>query len=429
MANLHNVTLGRISFTSPSELNYSSGGDGRTYDLSGTIAPQASDNELDLAQAKYIRDELMAMAAYDIVYPFTYSNSDGTVTVGDSTMKGYVKVTNADVSIARFGGAGITYAVSLQWLGNPGEIRFESQFSGALLSNDHSITSTDSQFFCPPGGAYSIEHADIGTGSPPTIESRTASYDSSTTALKYISGSTVRASNPEFEVNPDDYYKGAVKVYTNSKLRSGLYSTNDNVMSSYIENGLVKLQMTDSNTQSRFEVSLWENDAWRSTKTFKVAKGTSETEWDGWKTVQIIKNYPECATLRFTANSETDGTGRLTFDVTLRRGARFFSFIINSYGTADRITLERTSAEACTAGTGYIVATSNDSDGNKFVLGSPNTHSTDTTNGGIYLSATQMKAFLGYALDGSSATGQNTADNIRDAYLDFVYEHVRTIKT
>ena len=39
-----------------------------------------------------------------------------------------------------------------------------------------------------------------------------------------------------------------------------------------------------------------------------------------------------------------------------------------------------------------------------------------------------MKAFVGYVLDGTSAAGQNTADNMRDAYLDIVYEYVRTIR-
>lgn len=414
------VTIGRLTFTSPGNLTYTGGGSERNYTLAGVIVPTDSDG-LDLTEAKYIRDELISMANYDIVYPFTYA--------GDTTISAYVKVESADVTINRYAGAGIAYNVSLKFLGNPGEIRFESQFSGGILDNDHSITSTDSQFFAPPVGAYSIHIPGVGTGNAPAQEDRIASYGDSTATLKYFSNDNLRSSNIEFECNPEDYLKGACEISTNGKVRCGIYSPNTNVDQTVISNGLVKMALTNSNTESRFTTSLWDSDGWRSDKEFAISKGSSETEWDGWNTVQIIKNYPECATVRFTANSNTDGTGRLTFDVSLRRGSRFFSLIVHSYGTADRITIKRTTTEASTSATGYIVSTSDDSEGNYYVLGSPNTFTADTTDGGIYLTATQMKAFVGYALDGSSASGENTPDNIRDSYLDYVYEYVRSIKS
>jgi hypothetical protein len=414
------VTIGRLTFTSPGNLTYTGGGSERNYTLSGVIVPTDSDG-LDLTEAKYIRDELISMANYDIVYPFTYA--------GDTTISAYVKVESADVTINRYAGAGIAYNISLKFLGNPGEIRFESQFSGGILDNDHSITSTDSQFFAPPVGAYSIHIPGVGTGNAPAQEDRIVSYEDSTATLKYFSNDNLRNNNIEFECNPEDYLKGACEISTNGKVRCGIYSPNTNVDQTVISNGLVKMALTNSNTESRFTTSLWDSDGWRSDKEFAISKGSSETEWDGWNTVQIIKNYPECATVRFTANSNTDGTGRLTFDVSLRRGSRFFSLIVHSYGTADRITIKRTTTEASTSATGYIVSTSDDSEGNYYVLGSPNTFTADTTDGGIYLTATQMKAFVGYALDGSSASGENTPDNIRDSYLDYVYEYVRSIKS
>jgi hypothetical protein len=420
MANEHKVTIGHLSFTSPGNLSYNAGGTGRSYNLSGVLA-HTNSTGIDVDENKYIRDELMSMAAYDLVYPFSYT--------GDTTMSGYVKVDSADVTVARFGGAGMTYNVSLQWLGNPGEVRFESQFSGALIDNDHSVSSTDSQFFAAPAGAFSVHIPAVGTGTPPAQEDRIASYGDSTVTLKYFSGSNLRNNNIEFECNAVDYLKGAVKVSTNGKVRNGLYSPNTNVDQVVLENGLVKFELDNSNTQSRFSTSLWESDDWRSVKEYAVSKGTSQTEWDGWNTVQIIKNYPECATLRFTSQANTDGSGRLTFDVTLRRGSRYFSLVVSSYGTADEIRIERTTTEASTDGTGYIVSSTNDSEGNYFILGSPNTFSSNTADGGIFLTATQMKAFVGYVLDGSSAAGQNTADNVRDSYLDFVYEHVRSIKS
>lgn len=420
MANEHQVTIGHLSFTSPGSLSYSGGPENRTIIIDGTLAHTTS-NGLDVGQNKYIRDELISMSKYPIVYPFTYT--------GDTTVRGYVKIDTADITVDRFGGAGMKYNLALNYLGNPGEMRFESQFSGALLDNDHSITSSSSQFFAPPAGAYSVHIPDVGTGTAPAVEDRIASYGDSTVTLKYFSGSSIRPDNAEFECNPEDYLKGACKVSTNGKVRCGLLSTNDNVDQTVIENGLVKMEFTNSNTESRFTTYVWDSDDWRSSKEYKIAKGTSKTEWDGWNTVQIIKNYPECVTVRFTAQADTDGTGRLVFDVSLRRGSRYFSLIINSYGVADEIHIERTTTEASSAGTGYIVSSTNDSEGNFFILGSPNTFSTNLTDGGIYLTATQMKAFVGYCFDGTSAAGQNTADSMRDAYFDYIYEHVRSIKT
>ena len=72
MANTHQVTIGHLSFTSPGTLSYSGGGEGRTYNINGTLA-HTSANNLDLNENLYIRDELLSMAAYDHVYPFTYT--------------------------------------------------------------------------------------------------------------------------------------------------------------------------------------------------------------------------------------------------------------------------------------------------------------------------------------------------------------------
>jgi hypothetical protein len=40
-----------------------------------------------------------------------------------------------------------------------------------------------------------------------------------------------------------------------------------------------------------------------------------------------------------------------------------------------------------------------------------------------------MKAFVGYVFNGSSATSYDTADSIRDQYLDNIYEVVRIVKS
>ena len=55
----------------------------------------------------------------------------------------------------------------------------------------------------------------------------------------------------------------------------------------------------------------------------------------------------------------------------------------------------------------------------------------DTTDGGIESTASTatLKAFIGFVYNGSSATSIDTATNIRDQYLDNVYETVRLVKS
>ena len=73
---------------------------------------------------------------------------------------------------------------------------------------------------------------------------------------------------------------------------------------------------------------------------------------------------------------------RLTFDVSLRRGARHFSIVATQFSSA-QFNIRPTTTTAYTDNTSYGITTSNDIDGNKIILGSPQNFDVDTTNGGI----------------------------------------------
>ena len=83
----HTVTVGRLTFTSPSSLGFSGGSSepNNRVDISGTLAVS------DLDDAKSYRDELISMSKMDVPVAFTYT--------GDSTFKGYCKVVDVTVDI------------------------------------------------------------------------------------------------------------------------------------------------------------------------------------------------------------------------------------------------------------------------------------------------------------------------------------------
>tara|TARA_B000000557_G_scaffold50228_1_gene38551 strand:- start:3502 stop:4737 length:1236 start_codon:yes stop_codon:yes gene_type:complete len=407
------ITIGRLTFTSPATLSDNRSGSDHTLSINGTFVPNTVD------EIKYLRDELLACANGYYTVPFTWE--------GDSSMSGYVKVNGAGVETSRVTVGGYEYSIDMLWLGNMGELEFESQFSGGIIENDHSITSSTTQFYAGPVDSYAHSHSNT----PSNFERVGAN---GTTIVRYASD--IRSYNAKYLVDPADFYKNACEVFTDgvddvSRLRCGLESPNHSAASTILQNGLVKMTFDNTTTQSRFNIFCYDTDGYKSNETFAISRGVSETEWQGWRSVQILKNEPECATVRLTSYYDaTNKDQRLTLDVTLKRGARHFSIVATQWSSA-QFNIKPTSTVGYTDNTSYATETNNDSEGNRIVLGSPQNFDVDTTNGGINStsSTATLKAFIGYEFGGTNATSIDTADKIRDQYLDNVYEVVRLVKT
>ena len=407
------VTIGRLTFTSPSNLTESRSGKEKVLSITGKFVADT------LEEVKYLRDELLACANGYYTVPFIWS--------GDTSMTGYVKVMSASVNTNRVLVGGYDYSVELLYLGNMGEVEFESQFSGALIDNDHSITSTTAQIYAPPTNHYSHDHS-----SDPSSFERTGEDG----VIQVKHGSSIRSYNAKYLVDPADFYKNACEIYSDditdvSRIRCGLESPNNSPSSVILKNGLVQMTFNNSTTQSRFTTKSYDGDGYKSSHEFAVSRGASEVEWQGWRSIQILKNEPEVATIRLTSYYDATTRGqRLTFDVTLRRGARHFSIVATQWSTG-QLNIKPTATVPYTDATSYSYMTNVDADGNRIVLGSPQNFDVDTTNGGIETSSNTatMKVFLGYEYDGDSATSIDTKDKIRDQYLDNVFETVRLVKS
>ena len=90
----------------------------------------------------------------------------------------------------------------------------------------------------------------------------------------------------------------------------------------------------------------------------------------------------------------------------------------------------RSSSETNTsfAASGYVVATSNDADGNKFAAGSAHTF-TAHTNGGVQKAATTTLDFwIGVAAGGSSAVSGDAATDLRNMYIACLPETIYAVR-
>ena len=434
------VHIGRISFTSPGNLNFSSTDGGRELSISGKIGGV----ELTLDHVKYIRDELISMAAYGITVPFTYDAATG--------YDGYVKIMNSSVQTQRYTRAGFNYSVDFEYMGRSGEIQFESRFTGALLDNDHSITSTTNQFHAPPGNHYNYYHTGQPTDGTRLSKDLTSSATGATTTLRLKTDNNLRNANATYHVEPSDFYKGSCRVSTGTfsdtstttalEVRNGLFSTNKPTALS-IENGLIKVDFDTSTTQALFDTYIFDVSDYQSSKTWAFSKGEPTgsnqlgDDWLGWRTMQILKNHPECITVRCTTYLNADSKdGRLVVDFTLRRGAHHVSIVANSYVAARfNLSLATASGTNAATGTGYIIdGTASPEDGNKWILGSAedsaSSVSYDVTREMLYKNGSQMKVFLGYELaqEDASINAGDTATSVRDQYLDNVYEYQKLVK-
>jgi hypothetical protein len=164
--------------------------------------------------------------------------------------------------------------------------------------------------------------------------------------------------------------------------------------------------------------------------------GASKTEWNLWKTVQILRNEPQECVVRFTTYSDSNGDGRLVIDATIKRGAHHISLVANQGPTSDRaansrINLQVTSNhDTFTNGTGYMVEDSSDSYGQKFIVGSPQGYTADVADGQdlIHVSNNQFKTFVGYVYNAVNPATIDTSDAVRDQYLEGIYENVRLVR-
>jgi hypothetical protein len=417
MSNL--VTVGRMSFTSPRSINIASVQDGsrnsvdRTINMSGTFVVDT------VAAGKKLRDELVSMGNSNLIFPFTWT--------GDELIEGYCKLSNVTVDNTKLATGIFKYSVVLDVKGRTSEMLFESNMTGSLLTNSHSITTTSySPWHALPVNGYNYYHAEA-----PTDALRASSEGN----LTFFYDDNLRSSAAQFIVDPADYYKGAARILVDNTTMTG-YLAKNSPTGVILSNGIIRLTSGNQASESRFTIEFYDNGSWSSSREISFNSGSSKTEWNVWKTVQILRNEPQECVVRFTTYSDSNGDGRLVVDATIRRGAHHIGLVANQGPTADRAASSRinlqvtTNHDTFTDDTGYMIEDTADSDGQKFIVGSPQGYTADVTDGEdlIHITNNQFKTFVGYVYNAVSPNTIDTADAVRDQYLEGLYENIRLVR-
>ncbi len=409
-------TIGRLSFTSPRALAESSmPADGknsleRNISINGTLVADS------LADAKNIRDELISLSNSNLIVPFTYE--------GDSTYGGYCQVDSADVNTQHLFGKGLfKYSLNLRIKGRAGETSFESNLTGSLLTNAHSYTSSNTYgpLHALPVNAYNYAHSQT-----PTTHSRSTKDGT----VYLFTDQSLRSSEANWQVAPENYYKGGCKITIDNYVKNG-YLTKDNPNAVVIDNGLVQVTSGSVTNESRLNLKFYDNGEFVSAREVSFSMGSSLTEWNKWQSVQILRNDAEEASIRLVTYSEAAGDGRLTVDLTMRRGMHHVSFVATQSGTANRSATSRINVKlqdinTVTTNSKGFTESSLDSDGQKFFVKSPQGITASASNRTMHIASAQFKGILGYIYGSDAFNGE---DAIFEQYMESTYEQVRLVRS
>ena len=368
------ITLGRITLPRTSTVDI----DGRTVEISGSM------QSTTLLAATVLRQQLVNMGDNpdEPVVPVTWSE--------DSSVNGFYRVVSSGVQLDRErslrGSYHHLWDVVLEQVPGWNAPLVESTIVGAVRTNSHSLTSTDTRpWHAVPNTAEGYTEYFSGQSS------RTIAAADGSTIRHYDGGASTGEDHyfdaaPQFYLPAADWYDAACSIQITDQVVVGTQWLSDPA-DWLLSNELVKVEPGASAGQ--FKVSHWDGSAWDAV-TYTL--GLFATPWAALTVaphaIRVLRNGPEMAGIRLAYTGMDIGTitedWSYTLDLSVRRGARYIEGLFIGSGPLGQWGVGRTATEAATALTGGIRATANDAAGNKFVLASPRATTNDLTEGRIY---------------------------------------------
>lgn len=435
------VTVGRFGRDVTTPVVSSVDVQGRTVRLAGFSLASS------LADAKVLRQQLTGLM----------DNPDEPVVPvasNDTSLNGWYRVVEARMSGDAEGGDYLSrvfpWQVTLERAA-PGYVPLvEQTLVAALRTNGHSIAKSSVQaLFAVPSG--SMLGASLAVF---PFSGDFAWADDGSRLLRYVDDNPSTTYVHSWLMHPDDthgffngFYQGAAKV--ESKWSDA--STYRTVVGRHmpgrpgadvwpghdwrLSNGLLRVapaQTTGAGGEGcDLTVSAWDSvaGAWDTSIRFTLSVSNDGSTWGDLNTTAIsaatvLRNDAAAVSLRLTISSDSEPR---FVDLTLRRGATFVE--CREAGILQWRRVKRSSTSAATALTGGIRATSNDAAGNRWVLAGAQATTNDLTNGSISSTSSgyAYDFMIGVELDGSSATGNGTAQNLVYQFMCAQAETLRVI--
>ena len=323
-------------------------------------------------------------------------------------LNGYWVVNDVNTSITDWMSGDGVYAFDWSFIlsrqGPDNMVDLESRLTGVARQNVFALAGT--RWHAPPIGHYGYF-----TGS--TLPSGSVSRTGEEGAIKVWTGIPA-AIDPRWGCAVTDYLKGAVRITQGGVVRAGA-GINVAPTGWEVSNTLVRVR--PSTSTGLLEISCWDAGVW-APKLWNIARGGTNILPANITAVTVLRNDPEAITLRLIAPQLSGAAGRTLVDLTLRRGARTVDAFIQT-DSSTTLTLHLQASETTTdnSASGYVVATSNDTDGNKYVAGSAKAFAVHANGGVSKASTTTLDAFAGIVFNGTGAAAGDAATDLRDQYI------------
>jgi hypothetical protein len=377
------ITLGRLVLREDWSVEQTSAG-------ALTLSGQESTPPLTQADANRRREDMLGIESALLPVVFT----------DKPLLSGYYRVTSVKATYAEyFQVTMIDWTIVLDRFGTEAEVDLESRLSGPLTRNT-AFAVTGERWHSPPVGHYGY-----WSGSTvPSVVTRTGA-DGAQVVYR-----NVPATHPRWGSTPSGCLAGRVRFLDDAPAeRSGLNFA-PAPTGWELSNGLVRVRPLAAS--GVLDIAAYTGGAWRSKAWDLLAGGVT---LGVPRSATLLRNELEQVVVRLLWASTAPG--RVTADLTLTRGARLLELYVQSQ-TSTTLKVVRAAAEAGTAGTGYVRATANDADGNRYVVGSALAFTNDTVTGGLSKAATTtLDAFVGVAAAGSGAAAGDQPDNLMAQYL------------
>lgn len=322
-----------------------------------------------------------------------------------SSFDGYYVVADTSAELMDWQGEMVTcgWSINLLRVGSDSEVDVEARLAGPLTRvNDFSVVGE--RWHAPP-----IGHAAYWSGNATPSTMTRASSDGAITVYRGVPVLT----SPRYACQVGDYLAGRVRISDAGRERTGtVWPVSPGGWE--LSNGIVRVTVA----ADALSVGAWTGGAWAEKPWNVLLNGVALGAPDA---ATVLRNEPECVIVRLLWSLTV---GRATCDLTIRRGARFVELYVRT-STAATIKVARTTSDTGTSATGYVIGTANDSDGNRYLVGSARTFVPDVTGGISKASATAMDAFIGVELAGTAAVSGDTATDVHKAYLASPAESTR----
>lgn len=369
-----------------------------------TIAGEESQPPLTFAEVQQRHEDIMTMrdSVQSIVWT-NKSNHNGFYVVEDIS----ASETNYITTVDKFG-----WQIRATRIGPDNAAEIESRLTGVTRQNNFSLTGE--KWHAPSIGHYAYYP---GANSPGSV-SRTGA-DGAIIVYRSIPAGI----NPRWGVAATAYMNGRVKI-----LVSGLERTGNNLKASAglnaweLNNGLVRVKPINGT----LEISAWSGGAWRP-KNWGVFTNTADLV-DFFDQMAVIRNDPEMVTIRLVKSLVSSGVA--TLDLTLRRGSRFVEGYMRRSVSASELKVRLNTLEACvdTSAQGYLVATADDADGNRFAVGSAKTFTKEANGGVVRATTTELDFWIGVQTPGATPASGDAATDLRNQYIGAMAEFTMAVR-